>query len=563
MKSINKYLKTLKSIYNFNESILKISIFYLFLLISIFISQKSFAEINYNESLVVETYEGTDTPLTSNNCFLSHYNNTCLGNTIQKDIDYNGSWEYQFFVDNHFYTYKHPSFEVRRTSTQDFGFKINTKVTLQNCLDSGFHLAKIPTGFSFEGRYLCVLNDRGEDVYIPEPVDPIDPIDPNEILTPEAFDDYYCSTYFDNESVYEYFYLEYSLLNEYSKTMYQDTFDVFGVTTIFTCPVGGCSYELMLENARSVLPNLPEERFFPISSASDPQNYFSFNITPNCKITPIAMTNYDITDDEIDCRKVNYSISGHSGVGLSTVPENQCYFKTDETGEPEKTFKKWCSDEFGQKKTNPYWTNGFTESCTLSDQIVEKIETSSDITTIYESYEYTTDLNNQEVVKSVTRETFTEDKETGVITSNGPVTTTTNIDKSEIVNNYTINNQSNSGSNSSSNSSYTETVSSYGEAKSWIEPTFEGGFSGVLSKNNQEFQNGELYLFIQGLNPFSTTGNFPTFKFNAKIGDIVDFGHYEIDFTQFQMADRTLNLISLFKMLLLISASIYAFRQIF
>ncbi|MDK9734472.1 hypothetical protein KIN38_17230 [Vibrio sp. B511a] len=448
--------------------------------------------------------------------------------------------------------------------------------TVSDCLAAGMNVQEIPSGYVFEGEYVCRIDDAGQN-----------PDQPSDgIYTPEKFDEFFCGQPQIKDKL-TYAYYPFSSAIDYRVRRALGSSAVLGgdpndeTLNIYICGSDGCSYEQLLEDARKVISFLPEERFF--AKESQYGGYYDFEVFAYCKSAVKQISISDLTSDTtVDCRKAIYQYTGESGASLTSPPDSFCY----EDNEHDYSFKQWCEGQFSQ---DSYWLEGqLEEYCdppakTTSE---EKVETSDtcEITTEIIDVAYNTDETRNDITKNIQKKIITKDCEGNVLDEtvvDGSIT----IDKSEILGDGSSdsserecvvgpycppNNGTSEGTGTGKGES--EAGSSTGDnwgsvsdpdLEGWYESKYPDGFSGVINKNLELYNTGAFSDFLNSLNPFQDTGSFPILELDFDFGEVANFGRHSIDLESIPVSPtKTINLIALLKALLLIYASFYAFRQV-
>ncbi|ANS86482.1 hypothetical protein VSVS12_02733 [Vibrio scophthalmi] len=468
--------------------------------------------------------------------------------------------------------------------------------TIKTCFDAGKKIIQVPSGLLNEGHYICSSwfgNIDGSENPNPDP----DP-DPDGILTPIAFDEFFCGRKeIKDKLTYAYYPFEQAIDYSVRRALSAEQVTGSDALNIYLCPMtdsnpdGICTHDYMVEQARKYLSSVPAERVHCFTN--DQGGCTTFEVFAYCKSAIKQISTSDITPDAVDCRKTIYQFTGESGSELSPLPEKYCY----EDNNQDHTFKEWCELQFDDSS---YWVGAnLEEYCDPAgkDTSQEQVEEDGkcEITTESIDVGYTTTETSNQIIKDITKKIIVKDCD-GNIISEKIIESQIIVDKEEILGdgsnteqkpcvvgaycppNSGTNegtgsgvgeNEAGSGSgNGSGNGSGTGTdwgdVGEVGDLTGWYVSKYPDGFQGVLNKHITAYNNGPLGQFIASLNPFGDGGSFPKFVIDVKVGDIVDFGKHTIDLEKIPMGEnRTINIIALIKSLLLIYASIYAFRQVF
>ncbi|HHC7292213.1 TPA: hypothetical protein ACN31Q_000453 [Vibrio campbellii] len=468
--------------------------------------------------------------------------------------------------------------------------------TIQQCSERGYNILKIPSGNVMEGKYICVPDGHGIDPSNP-PVEP-DP-DPDGILTPVAFDEFFCGRKeIKDKLTYAYYPFEQATDYSVRRSLDANQLSGSGALEIFSCPVtddnltGECSHDYMVEQARKYLPNVPSERVHCVESEKG--GCVTYDVFAYCKSAIKQISTSDITPDSVDCRKTIYQFTGESGSDLSPLPENQCYEDLNQNH----TFKEWCELQFDDSS---YWVGAnLEEYCDPAEQNTseEKVEEDDECKITTESIDvgYTTTETSNQIIKDITKKIIVKDCDGNVI-SEKIVESQIVVDKEEILGDGSDIDQKpcvvgaycppNSGTNEGTGSGVGESevgsgsgsgsvdvnfckegetncdIEAFDPSDSWYTPIYPEGFSGVLNKHIESFNDvGGLGAFFASLNPFKPDGDFPELNLNFDFG-IIDFGTIELDLENLPIGENGFNLIALLRMLILINVSIYAFRQVF
>ncbi|EAS43490.1 hypothetical protein [Photobacterium profundum] len=467
-----------------------------------------------------------------------------------------------------------------QTSIFGRGSYLHNSYTIQNCADSDLDILQIPTGYLYEGSYICTYKGYGID-----PTNP-NPEPDNGIYTPEQFDEFFCGNSAIKDKL-SYAYYEHSKVIDYSVRRSLGSSAVLGgdpnddTLNLYICGSDGCTYEQLLEDARKVIKFLPEERFF--AKSSDYGGYYDFEVFAYCKSAVKQVSTSDLTaDTSVDCRKAIYQYTGESGSSLNSLPESSCYVDDNY----DYTFKQWCEAQFDQ---GSYWLEGqLEEYCDPPAKQVssEKVEKDDEckITTTVIDVGYNTSQVQDDVKKTIIKKIVVTDC-TGKVISEEVIETEIDIDKGDIMGDgsddgsdrpcvvgpycpptHGTGEGSGSGKGEGSGSG-SGSGTDWGEAGTpdldgWYTPIYTEGFQGVLNKHIQGFNDGGIGAFLASLNPFKKDGDFPELKLNFDF-DIVDFGEHKIDLENLPIGENNFNLIELIRIILLMNASFYAFRQIF
>ncbi|MBM5031564.1 hypothetical protein HYO11_18720 [Vibrio parahaemolyticus] len=497
-----------------------------------------------------------------NNVSVSHFDSTSSGYHIITNIEEGTSASDTAFYYN------------SSTGYRSFRNYENNYYTIQDCEDAGYGILQIPSGFTYEGQYICVPTDLGGEEIEEPPV----------YYTPEEFDNWFCGQeQIKDKLSFAYYPLENAIDYRVRRSLTSANLsNSLGLSITICGTDGACSFEQMLESARGYVPFLPEERFFPKGSDLF-EGYYDYEIFAYCEAKAVQISTTDLTaDTTTDCRKVIYQYTGTSGDSLTDKPDESAECYKDETYDY--TFKQWCEAQFSQ---NDYWVEGqLEEYCDPPEKVVNEEEYSNNegeclITTEILDVKYYTDESTEVVDKNIVKVIRVKDCE-GNIISEEYFTTNTDFDKSEILGDGTtesscvvgVNCPNTSGTGEGTGSGIGEGAGSggsgsssgytrpFGDTSSWWESTYNNDFGTVINKHLDTLQNGEMGAFLNSLNPFSEGGNFPNFELDFDFG-VVDFGQYSFDPTAIPISDtRTINIIALIKALLLIAASFYAFRQV-
>ncbi|HII4362692.1 TPA: hypothetical protein ACY4QG_004250 [Vibrio parahaemolyticus] len=438
------------------------------------------------------------------------------------------------------------------------------KYTIKNCFDAGAEILQIPSGYTFEGSYICVPPDyglkRGE-----EPDQPSD-----GILSPEAFDNFICASY-ESEGLADSVFIEKSKITPYHFYLKKSEYLLNNKEIrIVSCSDDNgketdCTYDHVLNRARKLIPNLPKERFEGLSD--DFGVYFSYNVFAYCKMIPKEISVEDITADEVDCRKVNYVGTSESGASLPPMPfeEDFCYVKTDENGEPEISFRQWCNGETGENGDYKYWTDGKAESCDAPPEITEVVETPEKVITTVEDKVYETEADSDDVTITTTTEKTTEDKETGEISTTPPITITITVPKGDVTGGG-----NNSGGSSGPDLGSVIPVGGGVEPFDFYEQSYKPNAQGedplfwIFDKHFKSLENSPIQNLFSNMNPFGT-GNydFPVFDIDLNVSEDLNFGHYTIDLQAVQIGDKTIDLIAILRSVILLLVALACVREIF
>ena len=465
---------------------------------------------------------------------------------------------------------------------------ISQQYTIQDCFDLDYKILQIPSGHTFEGHYICTPY-QGES-----PTEPTEP--DNGIYTPEQFDEFFCGQSVIKDKL-SYAYYDHSQVVDYGVRRALSSSAVLSgnpdddTLNLYICGSDGCTYEQLLEDARSVISFLPEERFFAKQSLAG--DYYDFEVFAYCKSAVKQVSTSDLTSDpSVDCRKAIYQYTGESGASLNSPPDTSCYVDDNY----DYTFKQWCEAQFDE---GSYWLEGqLEEYCDppAKETSTEKIEKDDEckITTTVIDVGYNTSQVQDTVKKTIIKKIVVTDC-TGEVISEEVIETEVDIGKGDIMGDGSddgsdrpcvvgpycppthgtgegtgsgIGEGSGSGSGSG-NGSGSGSGTDWGEVgevddlTGWYVSQYPDGFQGVLNKHIDNYNNGAIGAFISSLNPFGDGGSFPKFTIDLKVADIVDFGKHTIDLERIPIGEsRNLNVIALIKALLLIYASIYAFRQV-
>lgn len=443
-------------------------------------------------------------------------------------------------------------------------FMLSTQYTIQDCFDLGYKVLQIPSGNLFEGKYMCTP-DVGES-----PTE--EPEQPDGILSPEAFDNFICSSY-ESEGLADSVFIEKSKITPYHFYLKKSEYLLNNkeIRIVSCSDENGqetdCTYDDVLNRARKLIPNLPEERFEGLSD--DFGVYFSYNVFAYCKMIPKEISVEDITADEVDCRKVNYVGTSESGASLPHIPfeEDFCYVKTDENGEPEISFRQWCNGETGENGDYKYWTDGKAESCDAPPEIKEVVETPEKVITTVEDKVYETEADSDDVTITTTTEKTTEDKETGEISTTPPITITITVPKGDVTGGG---NGNNSGGSSGPDLGTVIPVGGGVEPFDFYEQSYKPNAEGedplywIFDKHFKSLENSPIQNLFGNMNPFGT-GNydFPVFDIDLNVSEDLNFGHYTIDLQAVQIGDKTINLIAILRSVILLLVAFACVREIF
>lgn len=476
--------------------------------IFLFTSPKSHAYSN--DDFIVSYYYDGDNHLLSyvdilnthnsliDNYSVSHFDSSSSGYHTIKILD-----EESYHNDTAFY------YDTSRGYRRFKNYE-NNYYTISDCKNAGYGILKIPSGFNYEGQYICVPTDLGGEVIEEEPI----------IMTPEAFDEFYCgNSNVVNEINYTYFtydkITDYSVRKSLTSSQIENGSDSLN---IYICGVDTpCTYESFIDRARDHLANVPEERIFVKQDSLG--NYYDYEIFAYCETTPVKLSAESILP-ETDCRKVLYQITGSTGVNLTPLPEEVCYTNDNY----EHTFKEWCQKSF---PNGTYTTDGFNEVCNNEgvSKVTENPDGSKEIDEIDVNYE--TDETRDDITKEITEGTTTIDSDGNVqacIANCGDTTTTITIDKG------IINTIGGDGEGTGSGIGEGENVGSYGEVSSFYESKYPDGLVGILENHFNDMQGDNFNNIFNELNPFQDNSyTIPVYDINLNFGDGYNYGIYEID----------------------------------
>ncbi|MDI7854639.1 hypothetical protein [Vibrio parahaemolyticus] len=459
--------------------------------------------------------------------------------------------------------------------------------TAQQCIDAGYLLLQVPTGFTHEGSYICSpLKGFGFGLN-----GSTNPDNPDSSITGEEFDAFYCSHKFNNVMSFGYYTNEeisdhYVEISGYGKEWNITDAKVLPYKIYCGDDRHICSDEEMVEMANQVAP-VPESRINLIKDEFG-ENW-GFSVFAYCENKLLQKSTVDLTaDTNVDCRKGIFQITGNSGVQLAERPYSECYVDPNY----DYSFAEWCSRQFDESN---YWAEGtFEEYCDPPEKATseEKVETSEtcQVTTETIDVGYTTNESRDDITKTIKKKVITKDCE-GNILDETIIDGSIIVDKSEI-----LGDGSGSGSDGSDGSERDCVVGPYcppktgtsegtgsgkGESEAgsstddnwgsvsdpdlegWYESKYPDGFSGVINKNLELYNTGAFSDFLNSLNPFQDTGSFPILELDFDFGEVANFGRHSIDLESIPVSPtKTINLIALLKALLLIYASFYAFRQV-
>ncbi|WJE02888.1 hypothetical protein QRT07_09895 [Vibrio parahaemolyticus] len=526
--------------FNFKRKFLICSFF---VFVGFFISQKSYAYSN--SDYVVHSYS-------------SRWNDHLISNSQNLINVYGKTTEFQFFIDS--YTnptvlmYKTPdssNFSLYQAQEPRTGL-----YTIQDCADLGLNILKIPSGYVYEGEYICVPDGYGIDPSNP-PVEP-----PSGVLTPEEYDAFVCEAY-HAEGLSDSVYIEASqivphgfLITKKASELGGPGMDLSGVDL---------TLEEYYQQALEYVPNLPIERFNPVYMESV-GGYIYWEALAYCRMIPTFYSESDITSDEIDCRKAVFTGTTQSGSGLPHLPskEDMCYW-TDEDGDgiPDNTTREWCNGKTGENGDAIYWTDGIKEKCDLPTETTTTVTTNdgSTTTTVVETDKsYETTENSDDMTETTTTTTTVVDGDGEVIYQDGPTTTIVNVDKSTI-----INNEGDSGSGvdwgtvtpQGPSGIFDVYTPKYSENENGDSPLTQ-----IFEKHVESLEDSPIQDLFQNMNPFgSGSYDFPVF-----VMDFTDegWGRHQLDLTAVDFGDTNpINLIAVLRSILLLIVAYCCVKEIF
>ncbi|EIS4856432.1 hypothetical protein LZX80_002584 [Vibrio parahaemolyticus] len=573
-----EYLKLLVRFYRNDIKTTRTVLFYSLFLISLFIFAPRAHAVDTDRHLVVSMYPSFSSSycnqFSDNRCYFSlehsiesMYRYYADANPTQPKYEKPGAYSWfennnilSVYADNSVTNHKYDMVEgTPYWNHYNSHLWLSPVYTVSDCLAAGMNVQEIPSGYVFEGEYVC--RDVGQN-----------PDQPSDgILSPEAFDNFICASY-ESEGLADSVFIEKSKITPYHFFLKKSEYLLNNKEIrIVSCSDDNgeetdCTYDHVLKRARKLIPNLPEERFHGLSNEFGV--YFSYNVFAYCKMIPKEISVEDITADEVDCRKVNYIGTSESGASLPPMPfeEDFCYVKTDENGEPEISFRQWCNGETGENGDYKYWTDGKAESCDAPPEIKEVVETPEKVITTVEDKVYETEADSDDVTITTTTEKTTEDKETGEISTTPPITITITVPKGDV----TGGNGNNSGGSSGPDLGTVIPVGGGVEPFDFYEQSYKPNAEGedplywIFDKHFKSLENSPIQNLFGNMNPFGTGDyDFPVFDIDLNVSEDLNFGHYTIDLQAVQIGDKTINLIAILRSVILLLVALACVREIF
>lgn len=452
--------------------------------------------------------------------------------------------------------------------------------TAQDCYDRGLSLAQIPTGFPYEGDYICA--PEGYGTISPEP----DLSD--KIHTPEQFDEWICGQdYIKNKLTYNYFpeneMIDYRVRRSLSAGQITGSDNL----EIMICGDSECTFDKIVSKVREHISFAPEERIHGFQNEFG--GYSNYEVFAYCKAAIKQKSTSDLTADlEVDCRKGIYQFTGESGSSLSNLPESSCY----EEENRDYSFKQWCEAQFSE---DVYWVEGqLEEYCDPPEKQVseEKVDDGEvcEVTTEVLDVGYNTDQSRNDITKTIKKKVITKNCD-GEIISEEIIESTITVDKTEIQGDGSDKpeddecfvgpscppskgtgegtgegaGESEAGSDSGTNWG-SVTPSNGAEIFDIYTPVYteDNALELIFNKHLGDLENSQINDLFNDMNPFSNSINydFPKFHLDLNSEDF-EFGEYTIDLENFGILDTNINLISILKAVLLLIVAYYCIKEIF